>query len=72
MSGLITGVLWGGALCGTFDAIAASTSAAMLGTSPVRIWKYVASGLLGQKALQGSPRIALVGLLLHFLIAFIQ
>jgi hypothetical protein len=71
MSGLIQGVLWGGALCGTFDAIAASTSAAMLGTSPVRMWKYVASGLLGQNALQGSSRIALVGLLLHFLIAFI-
>jgi len=70
MSGLITGVLWGGTLCGAFDAIAASVSAAMLGTSPVRMWKYVASALLRQKALQGSPRIALVGLLLHFLIAF--
>jgi uncharacterized membrane protein YagU involved in acid resistance len=71
MSGIVQAVLLGGALCGILDAIAASTSAAMLGTSPVRLWKYVASGLLGQNALQCSSRIALVGLLLHFLIAFI-
>jgi hypothetical protein len=71
MSGIVHGVLWGGALSGILDAIAASTSAAMLGTSPVRLWKYVASGLPGHNALQGSSRIALVGLVLHFLIAFI-
>ena len=41
------------------------------GVSPTRILQSVASGLLGAAAFEGGTKTALLGLLLHFLIAFI-
>ncbi|MGH9942513.1 MAG: hypothetical protein ACRD9R_09200 [Pyrinomonadaceae bacterium] len=40
------------------------------GVSPVRVFQYVASGLLGRASFGGGLRAALLGVLFHFLIAF--
>lgn len=38
--------------------------------SPERVLRFVASGLIGDRAFQGPTSIALLGLAIHFLIAF--
>jgi len=40
------------------------------GMSPLAIYQFVASGLLGQEAFAGGARTALLGVLVHFAIAF--
>jgi hypothetical protein len=40
------------------------------GTPPIRIFQSIASGLLGRSAFAGGWSAALLGLLLHFFIAF--
>jgi len=59
-----------GALAGTLDITAACTQAYLMrGTSPVRVFQSVASGVLGTKSFDGGWRTAALGLLLHFFIA---
>jgi len=58
-------------LCGILDAAAATTQAATLNISPQRVFQGVASGLLGPRSFEGGWRTGIVGLVLHFLIAFI-
>ncbi len=59
-----------GVIVGILDAIAASVNAyAQRGVSPVRVFRYVASGALGKSALDGGLAIAGLGLLFHFFIA---
>jgi hypothetical protein len=38
--------------------------------SPIRIFQSIASGLLGREAFSGGPGAALLGVALHFFIAF--
>ena len=57
--------------CGTLDAIAASTQAAALHIPIARVWKGVASGLLGPRALESGSTTVALGLALHFLISLI-
>ena len=70
MKGLVEGILWGGTLCGVLDAFAATISFAILQVAPIRVWQNVASGLLGSKAFQMGKRSAVLGLIIHFVIAF--
>ena len=60
----------GGLVVGVLDAIAASVNAAIRGTSPVRVWQYVASSLVGPDSFNQGSTTVLVGLLIHFGIAF--
>ena len=57
--------------CAILDAAAAATQAATLNIPPQRVWQGVASGLLGPRAFERGWRSGILGLGLHFAIAFI-
>jgi hypothetical protein len=64
-------IVWGGLIAGTLDITAACvTSAIKSGVGPMRVLRYVASGLLGPDARNGGTGTALIGLLCHFVIAY--
>ncbi len=68
---LITGIITAGLLAGTLDILLAFANAWWsAGVSPGRVLRFVASGLIGTKAFSGPPSIMLLGLVLHFVIAF--
>lgn len=64
-------IVYGGLLAGVLDALDAMIFNGLRGVSPGSVWRYVASGLLGREAFGGRLKTALLGLSLHFLIAFI-
>ncbi len=64
-------ILKAGLLAGALDGLAAVTySYLMAGTSPVRVFQFIASGVWGKEAFSGGLLIAVCGLLFHFVIAF--
>jgi len=70
-SHLIRAIAMGGLAAGVLDAIDAVVAfKAVLGFDPVPIYQFVASGMLGPRAFAGGTATALVGLGIHFLIAF--
>jgi uncharacterized membrane protein YagU involved in acid resistance len=65
-------IFWGGLIAGTLDICAAFLTAWLrAGVGPIGLLQYVASGALGPAAFQGGIKTALVGLVLHYLIATI-
>jgi hypothetical protein len=59
-----------GVIVGILDAVAASVNAYLRsGVTPVGVFRYVASGALGNSAFEGGLGIASLGLLFHFIIA---
>jgi hypothetical protein len=61
----------GGGIAGLLDAIYATVLWGMiLGDNPARVWQGVASGLLGKASFEGGNATAVLGLALHFFIAF--
>jgi hypothetical protein len=66
-------VVLSGLLVGTLDIIAALTSFYIKsGKSPVApVSKYIASGVLGKPALKGGAEMIALGLLFHYVIAFL-
>jgi hypothetical protein len=62
-------ILYAGLAVGVLDGIAASVNAGFSGVSPVRVFQYVASGLLGRSSFEGGLATAALGLLLHFVVA---
>jgi hypothetical protein len=70
-SGRIQAIAVGGLAVGVLDAVDALVAYKLAyGMSPLAIYQFVASGLLGQQAYAGGVPAALLGLLVHFLIAF--
>ncbi len=63
-------ILWGWLICGVLDITAASLTTLYYGGVPVRMLKGIASALLGPSAQQGGAGIAVMGLGMHFLVAF--
>lgn len=63
-------ILYGGLVVGVLDALDAMIFSGLRGVSPLRVWQFVASGLLGRDSFDGGLATVLLGLLLHFLIAF--
>jgi hypothetical protein len=61
---------FGGLVAGVLDCLAASISALIRGSTPVRVWQYVASGLLGPDSYNHGYATVALGLAIHFLIAF--
>jgi uncharacterized membrane protein YagU involved in acid resistance len=57
-------------MAGVFDILFAFVFYSLKGSTPLRILRSVASGLLGAEASQGGLGTAALGLVLHFLIAF--
>ena len=64
-------ILCGGVLVGVLDALDAMIFSGLRGVSPGRVWQFVASGLLGRASFSGGMKTVSLGLLLHFLIAFV-
>lgn len=65
-------IFWGGLACGVFDITQAFIAFGLqFHLRPSQVLQSVASGLLGPKSFHGGAKTAALGLLLHFLIAFI-
>ncbi|MEO8153924.1 MAG: hypothetical protein ABI605_12700 [Rhizobacter sp.] len=62
--------LVGGAIAGALDINFAISFAAFNGVLPVQLLQSVASGLLGKEAYSGGPPVAVLGLAIHFAMAF--
>lgn len=70
-SRILAAIAVGGSLVGVLDALDATVALHLaLGLTPMPIYQFVASGLLGPSAFAGGVPTALLGLGLHFLIAF--
>jgi len=64
-------LLRAGLLTGVTDGLFASVvTVAVFGSTLTRLWQGVASTLLGKAAFDGGSRTALVGVLMHFGVAF--
>lgn len=69
---LVTAAL-GGGVGGLLDCIYATVLwGFILGSNPAGIWQSVASGLLGKASYDGGSATVLLGLALHFFIAFVM
>jgi len=68
---LTKAIITGGLSVGVLDFLGACVSNASRGVTPMRIGQSVASGLLGARAFQGGYKTATLGVVLHFVIAFI-
>jgi hypothetical protein len=64
-------ILWGGLICGVMDITAAIVVYGMFGVKPIPLLQGVAAGLLGPRAMTGGLTTAALGLLCHFVIAFL-
>ena len=67
-------IVYGGLTVGVLDFLDATLFFGLwYGIKPIRVWWSVASGLIGrERAINGGLKTALLGLFLHFLIAFIM
>lgn len=59
-----------GLACGVLDITAALVVYGSMGLKPLRLLQGIAAGVLGPKSFQGGMATALLGLALHFVIAF--
>lgn len=64
-------ILYGGLIVGVLDGLYAVIASGLRGVSPTRVFQYISSALLGRVAFDGGFKTALLGGLLHFLIAFL-
>lgn len=63
-------ILYGGLAVGILDGLYAVVVWALRGVKPGQVFQGVAAGLLGRESFAGGTPTALLGLLLHFFIAF--
>ena len=64
-------ILVAGLAAGVLDITAAFVNSGLRGTSPMRVLQSIASGLLGAESYAGGLPTASLGLVVHFLIAFV-
>jgi hypothetical protein len=62
-------ILWGGLIGGTLDILYASIMTVLAGSTPDRMLKGIAAGLLGRGVIARGWEFAALGLALHFTIA---
>ena len=63
-------IFLGGLIAGTLDLTAACVfSWLRSNVSPIRVFQFIASGVLGAESFTGGAKTALLGVALHFLIA---
>jgi len=65
-----TAITMAGLTCGAMDITAALLVYGYLGAKPLQLLQGIAGGVLGPKTFQGGMATALLGLFLHFVIAF--
>jgi hypothetical protein len=63
-------ILWAGLICGALDGLSATALGGFFGIAPIRLFQGIASGLLGRSSFQGGAGSALMGVALHFVVAF--
>jgi uncharacterized membrane protein YagU involved in acid resistance len=63
-------LLLAGLATGIVDGLFASVQTFFYNSTVIRLWQGVASTLLGKSAYEGGTRTALIGLLMHFGVAF--
>ncbi|MDQ3714207.1 MAG: hypothetical protein M3388_18600 [Acidobacteriota bacterium] len=63
-------IVCGGLTIGILDCAAASLNGVFKGMNPAIVWQYVASGLLGRNSYNHGWKSVILGLLIHFFIAF--
>jgi hypothetical protein len=68
--GALKTILYAGLTVGVLDALAATISSGIRGVAPIRVFQYVASGVLGPAAYEGGLATYALGLFFHFTIAF--
>lgn len=66
---LIRSVILAGLLAGTMDITAAIIQTTAGGGDIIRLFHYIASGVLGKVAFDGGYVVAMMGLILHYVIA---
>ncbi len=66
---VVCAIGWGGLSVGVLDITAAFVTSGLRGISPIRVLQGIASGLLGANSYKGGFATAILGLLLHFVIA---
>ncbi|HYP01033.1 MAG TPA: hypothetical protein VER76_12645 [Pyrinomonadaceae bacterium] len=64
-------IIYGGLIVGVLDFLDATIFNALRDVAPMRVWQFVASGVLGRNSFNGGMKTAVLGVVLHFLIAFI-
>lgn len=69
-SSAVRAILYGGLAVGILDGLYAVVLWGQRGVKPDRVFQGVAAGLLGRGSFEGGAPTALLGLLLHFFIAF--
>jgi hypothetical protein len=63
-------ILCGGLTVGVLDCLAATINAGRKGVSFGQVWQFVAAGLLGRESYNYGWNSVILGLLIHFFIAF--
>jgi hypothetical protein len=64
-------IVYGGLAVGALDGSAAVITTLLYGNSPARMFQIIARGLIGRASYDGGWKTVLLGVALHFLIAFI-
>ncbi len=62
-------IMYGGLVVGMLDGLWAVILSGLRGVGPTRVFQFISSGLFGRSAFSGGVRTALLGLLIHFMIA---
>jgi hypothetical protein len=65
----LAAILWGGTIAGIFDLTYAIIFYSFRRVKPIRVLQSIASGLLGPQAYEGGVATAILGVVLHFVIA---
>ena len=63
-------IVYGGLTVFVLDGLAAVTNSGLRGVGPLRVFQYVASGLLGPASFDGGWATFLLGVAVHGLVAF--
>jgi hypothetical protein len=59
-----------GTTVGVLDGTAAVVVAGLRGVPPDRVFQYISSGLLGRSSYEGGAATVILGVILHFIVAF--
>jgi hypothetical protein len=63
-------IIMAGLVAGTLDLSCATIQTIIMGGDPLRMLRYIASGILGPDAFDGGLKISMLGVVIHYCIAF--
>ena len=64
-------LIWSALLVGTLDILAAIVQSYLLGSTPSKMLRYIASGIFGSEAFSGGDIFVFFGLVFHYITALI-